>query len=332
VLLHVTSLPSAYGAGDLGPWAYRFVDFLEASGCTLWQVLPLVPTHPGDGSPYNAISAMAGNPELISLDRLADLGLLTEDELTAAAGGELGRSEVRARAAHRFGAGSDEHAGRRAEFHAWCASQRWLEDYARFVVLRRSLDEAPWSEWPPALRDRDPAAMAAALAPLEDALDLVRVEQWFFARQWAELHRYAVDHGVLVFGDLPIFVSYDSADVWKARDLFLLDHEGQPTTVTGVPPDYFSADGQRWNNPHYDWDAMAEDGFAWWRGRVSCSTWSASTTSAASRRPGTCRRTPRPPRRASGWTPPAATCSRRWSRPPDPAPSWPRTSARSRPR
>jgi 4-alpha-glucanotransferase len=298
VLLHPTSLPSAYGAGDIGPWAYRFVDFLQAAGCTLWQVLPLVPTHPGDGSPYNAISAMAGNPELVSLDRLAEWGLLTDDELTAVAAGRLGRPEARTSAARRFTQADDPEAddpgaddpqgtrhqgnglprssdrrgdgsGSRAEFRAWCANQEWLEDYARFVVLRRSLADAAWAEWPAPLRDRDPAAMKEALAPLEEELDVVRVEQWFFSRQWAELHRYAADRGVLVFGDLPIFVSYDSADVWNARDMFLLDDEGRPTTVTGVPPDYFSEDGQRWNNPHYDWEAMAQDGYTWWRRRVA---------------------------------------------------------------
>ena len=274
VLLHPTSLPSAYGGGDIGPSAYRFVDFLQASGCTLWQVLPLVPTHPGDGSPYNAISAMAGNPELVSLDLLAAQGLLTEDDLADVAARRISRAEARTLAAGRFaqpatGQCTDVRSGPGADFHAWCASQTWLEDYARFVVLRRSLGEAPWAEWPAPLRDRDPRAMAEALAPLEDQLDVVRVEQWFFARQWAELHRYAVDRGVLVFGDLPIFVSYDSVDVWNSRDMFLLDEEGRPTTVTGVPPDYFSADGQRWNNPHYDWQAMAKDGFRWWRRRVA---------------------------------------------------------------
>jgi 4-alpha-glucanotransferase len=269
VLLHLTSLPSAYGAGDLGPWAYRFVDFLEASGCTLWQVLPLVPTHPGDGSPYNAISALAGNPELISLDGLAEQGLLTEEELAAAASGRLRRADARSVAAHRFAALADDRSGLRAEFHAWRSSQSWLEDYAQFVVLRRSLGDASWADWPTPLRDQDPQAMAEALSPLEEQLDVVRVEQWLFSRQWAELHRYAADRGVLVFGDLPIFVSYDSADVWGSRNMFLLDEQGRPTTVSGVPPDYFSAEGQRWNNPHYDWEAMTEDGFGWWRRRVA---------------------------------------------------------------
>ena len=264
VLLHVTSLPSRYGGGDLGPSAYSFVDFMEAAGCTVWQVLPLVPTHAGDGSPYNAVSAMAGNPELVSLDRLAGAGLLEDGELAAGRAGELVRAEARTLAASRFlQRGPDD------AYDDWRAAHGWLEDYVSFVALRESLDLAPWPEWEPGLRDRDEAALAEALAPLADRLDVLRVEQWFFASQWAELRAYAHERGVLLFGDVPIFVSLDSADVWSHRDLFDLDEEGQPITVTGVPPDYFSAEGQRWNNPHYDWEAMAEDGYEWWRSRVA---------------------------------------------------------------
>ncbi len=269
VLLHPTSLPSPYGVGDLGPAAYRFVDFLAAAGCTVWQVLPLVPTHPGDGSPYNATSAMAGNPELVSLDELVAQGLLTDDELVAVAADGLSRAEARTKAVERVLARTDADPDARRELQTWCAEQAWLEDYATFVVLRRSLGNTGWSTWPKELRDREPEALAQALAPLQDELTAVQVEQWLFATQWDAVHRYAHDHGVLLFGDLPIFVSYDSADVWSSPDLFLLDEEGRPTSVTGVPPDYFSAEGQRWNNPHYDWKAMARDGFAWWRGRVA---------------------------------------------------------------
>ena len=264
VLLHVTSLPSDHGAGDLGPAAYAFVDFLVSAGCTVWQVLPLVPTHPGDGSPYNAVSAMAGNPDLISLDRLVDAGLLEDEQLAAVRAGEVPAAEARTRAATRF-----LELGDRAAFEEWRGRHAWLEDYVRFVALRESLDLAPWPEWEPGLRDREPGALDAALAPLADRLDVLRVEQWLFFRQWAELLAYAHEHGVLLFGDVPIFVSHDSADVWSSRRMFALDAEGQPITVTGVPPDYFSAEGQRWNNPHYDWEAMAEDGYTWWRSRVA---------------------------------------------------------------
>ncbi len=137
------------------------------------------------------------------------------------------------------------------------------------MALRDLLDHAKWPTWEPGLRDRDARRVAAVLAPHQDALEALRFEQWVFAEQWRELKEYAASRGVLLFGDLPIFVSHDSADVWAARELFQLDAEGQPTTVTGVPPDYFAADGQRWNNPHYDWDRMAEDGYAWWRLRIA---------------------------------------------------------------
>ncbi len=251
ILLHITSLPGAGdteatvagASGDLGPAAYEFVDFLAESGCTVWQVLPLVPTHAGDGSPYNSLSAMAGNPGLISPELQRRLGLLDPTELDAAA-------------QHAFG--------------AWCEAQaHWLEPYVEFTTLRELLGHTPWTTWEPGLRDRDQQRVAEVLAPVEARVGALRFEQWVFAEQWAALREYAASRGVLFFGDLPIFVSHDSADVWAARHLFQLDDEGQPITVTGCPPDYFAVDGQRWNNPHYDWDAMSADGFAWWRTRIA---------------------------------------------------------------
>ena len=230
MLLHLTSLSS----GDLGPEAYRFVDFLASAGCTVWQVLPLVPTHESDRSPYNALSTMAGNPELIS----AELDAEGDDDGSA--------------------------------YAAWCEAQAsWLEPYVEFTALRDLLDHAPWPTWEAGLRDRDPVRVAEVLADQQPRLEQLRREQWTFAEQWRRLREYAAARGVLFFGDLPIFVSHDSADVWASRELFLLDQEGRPTTVTGVPPDYFAVDGQRWNNPHYDWDRMTRDGFAWWRGRIA---------------------------------------------------------------
>ncbi len=240
VLLHLTSLP---GAGDLGQAAYDFVDFLAHAGCTVWQVLPLVPTHENDGSPYNALSAMAGNPDLISHERAAAQGLVGADALEAP---------------------------HQAEFDSWCAEQAgWLEAYAEFMALREVLGGAPWPNWEPGLRTRDPERVAKALAPHADRVRALRFTQWVFARQWRELREYAADKGVLLFGDLPIFVSHDSADVWGAPELYLLDEAGQPITVTGCPPDYFAVDGQRWNNPHYAWDRMRADGFGWWRARIA---------------------------------------------------------------
>ena len=230
-LLHVTSLPG----GTLGDEAFAFVDFLADAGCTVWQVLPLVPPHEDDGSPYNALSAMAGSPGLIDRSRPVARGDGSEEACTE-----------------------------------WCAAQAdWLDAYVEFMALRELLERAPWPTWEPGLRDRDPDRVAEVLAERGGRLDALRQEQWAFARQWDELRAYAASRGVLLFGDLPIFVSHDSADVWGSRDLFLLDADGQPVTVTGCPPDYFAAEGQRWNNPHYDWSAMSADGFAWWRRRIA---------------------------------------------------------------
>jgi 4-alpha-glucanotransferase len=248
VLLHVTSLAAQGPAtsspsGDLGEAAYRFVDFVSDAGLSVWQVLPLVPTHDEDRSPYNALSTMAGNPGLINRQRRRAQGLTDPWSL-------------------------DD--GHRSVFESWCAEQaEWLEPYVEFTALRQLHGQAPWQTWEPGLRDRDAHRVAEALAPLARRVQELRFEQWVFAVQWAQLRDYAAAKGVLLFGDLPIFVSLDSADVWASPELFQLDEQGRPITVTGCPPDYFAADGQRWNNPHYDWEAMAADGFAWWRRRIA---------------------------------------------------------------
>ena len=240
VLLHVTSLP---GSGNLGPAAYDFVDFLAEAGCTVWQVLPLVPVHDDDPSPYNSLSSMAGNPRLIDESARHRFGMTTQAQL------------------------SDE---QRVQYDAWCSQHaEWLDPYVEFTALRELQGNRPWQEWEPALRDREHAAVGQALGPHLDRVEALRLEQWVFDEQWRALTTYAASRGVLLFGDLPIFVAPDSADVWASRELFLLDEQGRPTSVTGVPPDYFAADGQRWNNPHYDWDRMAGDGFSWWRRRIA---------------------------------------------------------------
>jgi 4-alpha-glucanotransferase len=198
----------------------------------VWQVLPLVPPDE-DGSPYRALSAMAGNPALLD----------PAWEATS----------------------SDEEG-----YRSWCEREaEWLEPYVAYLTLRTLRGDRPWPEWEPALRDRDPGTVADVLAEAPDLVTRLRSEQWSFSEQWRRLRAYAVDRGVLLYGDLPIFVAHDSADVWADRHLFRLDDEGRPTTVTGVPPDYFAADGQKWNNPHYDWAAMAADGYAWWRHRIA---------------------------------------------------------------
>ncbi|HEX3930487.1 MAG TPA: 4-alpha-glucanotransferase [Nocardioides sp.] len=228
VLLHVSSLPG----GTLGAGAYAFVDFLAAAGCSVWQVLPLVP--PGaDGSPYRALSAMAGHPGLLD------------------PGGPPTQNDD-------------------PSYGSWCEQQaEWLVPYVEYLTIRTLLGGTPWTEWEPALRHREPRRVAEVLAEAPDLADRARSEQWRFAQQWRELRVYTEDRGVLLYGDLPIFVAQDSADVWAHPDLFRLDASGRPTDVTGVPPDYFAADGQRWENPHYDWDAMAADGYAWWRRRIA---------------------------------------------------------------
>ncbi len=268
VLLHPTSLPSPFGSGDLGHAAYRFVEFLAGAGCTVWQVLPLGPTH-DDLSPYDSTSVHAGNPRLISLDWLHDRGFLDDGELDAVRTGGQGRQWALDAAAPRFAAACARDTALAVAFGAWCEANPWLEDYALFTAIRDARGALPWFRWEPALRARKPAALARAAAALAPRIAALRFEQYAFAQQWSALRHYAAGHGVRLFGDMPIFVAHDSADVWSARELFLLDAEGQPITVAGVPPDYFSADGQRWGNPHYAWDVMARDGFAWWRRRIA---------------------------------------------------------------
>jgi 4-alpha-glucanotransferase len=230
VLLHVSSLSQ----GTLGSDAFAFVDFLAAAECTVWQVLPLTPPDE-EGSPYRALSAMASNPALLD----------PADALVA--------EDARASAAYR----------------GWAEQNAdWLDPYVEYLTIRTASEGRPWPDWEPALRDRDPRRVATAVAEAPRLAERIRGEQWSLTRQWDRLRAYAADRGVLLYGDLPIFVAHDSADVWAHRELFRLDASGRPTTVTGVPPDYFAADGQRWNNPHYDWEAMAADGYAWWRRRI----------------------------------------------------------------
>lgn len=255
VLLHPTSLPG----GDLGADAYRFVDFLAETGVTVWQMLPIGPTH-ADGSPYHALSAHAGNPRLVSLAPLVEWGWLG-----TAADGDRRERLREAYEGFRQRGGADA----QAQYEAFQRDARnWLEDYALFAALHDQHEGRAWWEWEPALRDRRRAALKAARARLADEIELVRFEQFLFARQWEQLRAYARGRGVLFFGDMPIFVAHDSAEVWTHREYFQLDETGQPLVVSGVPPDYFSATGQRWGNPLYRWDRLGEDGFSWWAERL----------------------------------------------------------------
>jgi 4-alpha-glucanotransferase len=270
LLLHPTSLPGGMGIGDLGHEAYRFVDFLAAAGQQIWQVLPLGPTGYGN-SPYAARSAFAGNPLLVSLEQLASEGLLEAGELPALDANSRVSYEavVPAKlaalrmAAERFGQRADE--GQRQGYDAFCVEQAaWLDDYALFMAAHEANGARSWTEWEPGLAHRDPGAMADFARAHAPDVAFHRVTQFFFWRQWSWLHTYANERGIRIMGDIPIFVAFDSADVWSQRREFWLDQAGQPTVVAGVPPDYFSETGQRWGNPLYRWEDMAARGYGWW--------------------------------------------------------------------
>ncbi|MGP8185063.1 MAG: 4-alpha-glucanotransferase [Terracidiphilus sp.] len=274
LLLHCTSLPGPYGIGDLGPQAREFADFLHAGGQKLWQVLPLHPTGYGD-SPYQCFSAFAGSPLLLSLDVLRDRGLLTGADLASApefpldtvdfAAAARFKMPLLARAAERFFA--DASRDDRTAFENFRQSAPWLEDFALFMALKDAHQGAAWTRWAPALRDRDPRALSEFARSRPAQLDAIRFWQFEFFREWEELKSVCQSRSVRFMGDIPIYVAHDSADVWARPDLFLLDALGQPTVVSGVPPDYFSATGQLWGNPIYRWERLQNDGFAWWISR-----------------------------------------------------------------
>ena len=265
ILLHLTSLPGGGACGTLGPEAYRFVDFLVAAGQSVWQFLPVGPTH-DDGSPYQCLSLHAGNPLYISAEFLVSAGWL-EASLAELPATPSIQQRLIGSAYQGFVQRASEEDKRR--FSGFVESNRhWLEDYALYAALREAHHHASWVDWPVGLRDREPAILQAARQQYQEALDRIRFEQFVFAQQWRSLKEYANQRGILLFGDLPIFVAHDSADVWAQRDYFQLDQTGRSTVVAGVPPDYFSATGQLWGNPHYRWDLMEQDGFQWWVTRL----------------------------------------------------------------
>lgn len=275
VLMHVTSLPSLGGVGDLGPAAYAFVDWLASAKQRLWQVLPLNPTGYGN-SPYSAISAFAGSPLLLSLERLMQNGWLQSAELENLPGqeGNVDFDRVTKEklplielAAGRFLDQADDPTRERYQSFLK-ANAEWLTDYARFVVLRRLNEYKHWGEWPAELANHDIDALA--VWDQDHATELAKeyAIQFLFQEQWEALRTYCAAQDIRVMGDMAIFVSYDSSDVWANRDLFELDEQGLPTAVSGVPPDYFSATGQRWGNPLYRWRYLEQHGFDWWVQRV----------------------------------------------------------------
>jgi 4-alpha-glucanotransferase len=276
VLLHPTSLPSNYGTGDLGPEAYRFVDFLADSGQTLWQVLPLGPTGYGD-SPYACYSAFAGNTLLISPERLVTEGLLFESDLPKTSQQLADRVDfgeaykfkdaILQLAYERYKKTTNTNL--RSAFETFAQrSSNWLDDYALFRALKDAHNGVAWNKWGPALVRRTPAALDRAREELREQIEAHMFYQFLFFRQWFALKSYTNQHGIKIVGDLPIFVAHDSADVWTNPEQFKLEKNGTPVVVAGVPPDYFSQTGQLWGNPLYNWEGMLADGFTWWIERV----------------------------------------------------------------
>jgi 4-alpha-glucanotransferase len=279
ILLHPTSLPSRGGIGDFGPAAYRFVDFLAFARQGIWQVLPLGPLGYGN-SPYSSTSAFAGNPLLISLERLADHGWIDHAQLEALAppSGTVEYDRVFPRklpllfeAAHSFlRSASPEARGRLAAFQA--ENAWWLEDFALFDALRARYKLETWNRWPHELATRQPAALEKARQELADDILVRSALQFAFYEQWRALCRYCAERAIRVVGDVAIFVNYDSADVWTHPDLFRLDANLESEVVSGVPPDFFSKTGQRWGNPLYRWDVMKQRGYEWWVQRLRWAT------------------------------------------------------------
>ena len=272
ILMHITSLPGPYGIGTMGESAYHFLDFLKQAGQSVWQLLPLSPTGFGD-SPYQAFSTCAGNPYLIDLDTLVREGLLKQEELDSVCWGsdpgrvDFGlqyreRTRILRIAMERFQPDAAYEAFLRENAH-------WLEDYCLFMAIKEHLGGCIWTQWPRPLLCREPEALTEMRGLLQDSICLHRFVQFQFDRQWKALRSYAGRLGIRIIGDVPIYVPLDSADVWAEPELFELDENRKPVKVAGCPPDAFSADGQLWGNPLYDWQKMADTGYAWWIRRLS---------------------------------------------------------------
>ena len=271
ILMHITSLPGAYGVGTMGKQAFAFVDFLEEAGQSYWQILPLTPTGYGD-SPYQSCSAFAGNHYLIDLDMLVEDGLLEKSEIdhidwcrseTKADFGRLynNRLNVLRLAYSRFRGGE--------AFDSFCVeNSSWLPDFALFMALKGKYQGKPWYSWEKGLKFRDPDAIWNARQELKDEIRFYSFVQFLFFRQWNALRAYAAQKGIRIIGDVPIYVPLDSVEVWSSPELFLLDQDLNPEAVAGCPPDAFSDDGQLWGNPLYRWDLLEQDGYSWWIRRL----------------------------------------------------------------
>ena len=272
ILMHITSLPGAYGVGTMGKQAFAFVDFLEEAGQGYWQILPLNPTGYGD-SPYQSCSTFAGNHYLIDLDTLVEEGLLEKHEIenidwcwseTKVDYGRLynNRLNVLRLAYNRFQGGED--------FDRFCMdNSSWLADFALFMALKAKFNGKPWYQWENGLKFRDPEAIWNVRQELKDEIRFYSFVQYVFRKQWNALRAYAHEKGIKIIGDVPIYVPYDSVDAWSSPELFQFNENLDPVDVAGCPPDAFSADGQLWGNPLYKWDVMAEDDYAWWIRRLA---------------------------------------------------------------
>jgi 4-alpha-glucanotransferase len=277
ILLHPTSLPGPHGVGDLGPEAHQFLEFLARAGQRYWQMLPIAPLG-GGSSPYDSPSAFAGSPLLINLQTLHEHGLLEAGELgdpsgfarakTARYGAAQRYRERRLRRAFArfFERNHDDEQRELAAFRE--RSRHWLDDYALFRALKKVSGPKPWTEWPEELRRRDPPALERARQALAPEIRYQEFLQLEVDLQWSALRSHATALGIKLLGDIPMFVAHDGSDVWAHQAIFQLDERGAQRVVAGVPPDYFSADGQRWGNPLYDWNVLRETGFAWWISRL----------------------------------------------------------------
>ncbi len=279
--MHITSLPSPYGVGTLGREAYKFVDFLKKSGQTYWQILPVGPTGFGD-SPYQSYSAFAGNPLLIDIDLLIDEGLVSSDDKDIAILSEKGRFAdygqlftfkclILAKAHDAFEASADN--SEKSRFAKFCRKNSgWLDDYALFMSLKNHFRQQMWTFWEDKYRLRDKAALDEFSEAHKKDIALWKFMQYKFFRQYKSLKKYANKKGVKIYGDMPIYVSMDSSDIWANPEMFMLDKDRRPVKVAGCPPDDFSPTGQLWGNPLYDWEYMDKDGYKWWIERVRYSS------------------------------------------------------------
>ena len=274
VLLNPTSLPGKYGIGDLGSEAFRFIDFLKDAGQTLWQVFPLGPTGYGD-SPYQCFSAFAGNPLLISPEKLKEDELLSEEDLVNPLGSspqkiDYGQVIEYKKTLHRkaYNNFTNDSKKNRDEFDEFCSDHKdWLDDFALFIAAKDYHNGEVWSKWEKDLVLRKEEAIIKWTERLSEDIQYQKFVQFNFFRQWKAVRKYANQNGIKIIGDMPIFIAYDSADLWANKELFTVDEEGNLTFVAGVPPDYFSATGQLWGNPLYKWKVMEKDEFLWWRKR-----------------------------------------------------------------